>query len=293
MKIIIFGSGGQDGYYLKKLYEEKGYEVIGVSRSPGKGMQGSVTERDFVYDIIRQQMPAYVVHLAANSTTHHRALFENHETICTGTLNILEAVRLYNPACKVFLSGSAMQFLNEGKPINEQAPFHAGSAYSVARIQSVYAARYYREKFGLKLYVGYFFNHDSPLRAENHINQKIVQTVQRISNGSTERLELGNIEVRKEFGFAGDIANAITFLLNQDSVYEAVIGTGKAYSIKTWTEKCFSKVGLNWADFVDTKADFIPEYEVLVSDPELMMSLGWKPAVEIDELVDLMMLTKK
>lgn len=292
MKIIIFGVGGQDGYYLKKLYESKGYEVSGVSRNMEKGIQGSVTDREFVYDIIRKKLPTHVVHLAANSTTHHRALFENHETICTGTLNILEAVRLYNPLCKVFLSGSAMQFLNEGKPINEQAPFHAGSAYSVARIQSVYAARYYREKVGLKVYTGYFFNHDSPLRGENHINQKIVQAVQRISNGSTERLELGNIEVRKEFGFAGDIVNAITFLLNQDEVYEAVIGTGKAYAIKSWAEKCFSKVGLLWEDFVDTKADFTPEYELLVSNPELIMSLGWKPEVEIDELVDLMMLTK-
>lgn len=292
MKVIIFGSGGQDGNYLKSLYEEKGYEVLGVSRSKGKGIQGSVADREFVYEIVRNKVPTHVFHLAANSTTHHRALFENHETICNGTLNILEAVRLYNPTCKVFLSGSAMQFLNEGHPINELAPFHAASAYSVARIQSVYAARYYREKFGLKLYIGYFFNHDSPLRAENHVNQKIVRAVQRIKEGSAERLELGNIDVRKEFGFAGDIVKAMDVLMNQDVVYEAVIGTGKAYSIKAWAEKCFSKAGLLWTDFVDIKSDFTPEYEVLVSDPKLMMSLGWKPEVEMDELVELMMLTK-
>ncbi len=181
-----------------------------------------------------------------------------------------------------------MQFKNEGLPINEQTPFEAGSPYAVSRIQSVYAGRYYRKVAGLKVYTGYFFNHDSPLRSEQHVNQKIIRAVQRISHGSTGKLELGNIHVQKEFNYAGDVVNAIWKLVNQDHVFEAVIGSCKAYSIEQWIDYCFSKIGKNWQDFVVLKADFVPEYQVLVSDSALMMSLGWTPRVNFYELADLM-----
>jgi GDPmannose 4,6-dehydratase len=289
MRAVIFGVGGQDGFYLSNLLKLKQIEVIGISRK-GEYINGSVADYRFVETIIQQNQPDYIFHLAANSTTRHFALFENHETISTGTLNILEAVRLHSPHSKIFLSGSAMQFKNEGRPINEETAFEASSAYSVARIQSVYAGRYYREKFGMKIYVGYFFNHDSPLRTEHHVNQKIVKAVQRINTGSKERLELGNIDVQKEFGFAGDSVAAIWTLINQDLVFEAVIGTGNAYSIRDWVVQCFEKAGLNWNDHVLVKEDFIPEYKILVSNPDLIKSLGWQPEVGLKQLAELMML---
>ena len=288
MRVIIFGAGGQDGFYLNKLLQERCIEVVGISRK-GFFVQGDVADYGFVELMIKEHRPDYIIHFAASSNTRHSELFENHETISTGTLNILEAVRLHNPYSKVFLSGSAMQFKNEGLPINEETPFEASSAYSVARIQSVYAARYYREKFGLRVYIGYFFNHDSPLRSEQYINQKIVRAVQRIHRGSIEKLELGNIEMLKEFGFAGDCARAVWILLNQDKVFEAVIGTGQAYSIKDWVIECFESIEKDWLDYVNIQKDFIAEYNILVSKPDIIRSLGWEPEVGFKQLSQLMM----
>ena len=231
MKALIFGISGQDGYFLTELLRKKNIQIIGVSRSYGD-LIGYVGDYSFVESILKHHQPNYIFHFAANSTTNHSALFDNHNAISTGTLNILECVRLHCPTAKVFLSGSAMQFKNKGVPIDEQTPFEASSPYSIARIQSVYAGRYYRSAFGLLVYFGYFFNHDSPLRSEKHVNQKIVSSVKRIANGSTEKLELGNIDVKKEFNYAGDIVEAVWVLVNQDTVFEAIIGSGDAHSIQ-------------------------------------------------------------
>jgi GDPmannose 4,6-dehydratase len=287
-KAIIFGYNGQDGQYLGKLLDKKNLPFIGISRK-GEGTIGDVANYDFVESVILEYKPAYIFHLAARSSTHHSALFENHETICTGTLNILEAVKLHSPVTKVFLSGSAMQFRNNDTPINEDTPFDASSAYSVARIQSVYAGRYFRSKFELKVYVGYFFNHDSPFRTEHHVNQKIAQAVIRISKGSNEKLEIGNVNVKKEFNYAGDVVEAVWLLVNQDSVFEAVIGSGKAYSILDWVQCCFKKIGANWKDHVITNNSFIPEYDMLVSDPGKIKSMGWKAKTSFEELAEMML----
>jgi GDPmannose 4,6-dehydratase len=289
MKAIIFGANGQDGHYLNQLLSDNKIEVIGVSSSGGPWVNGDVGDFPFVESLIKQHKPDYIFHFAAISTTNHSALFDNHKAISTGTLNILESVKNYCPKCKVFLSGSALQFKNEGSAIDENTPFEANSPYAIARIQSVYAGRYYRNVFGLQVYVGFFFNHDSPLRTEQHINQKIVLTVKRIAGGSNEKLELGNIDVKKEFNFAGDIVKAVWLLVNQSVVFEAVIGSGQAYSIKDWTEYCFKKIDKKWQDFVIIKKDFIPEYEILVSNPKLIESIGWKPEIGFEQLADLML----
>jgi GDPmannose 4,6-dehydratase len=288
MKVIIFGSSGQDGIYLSKLLEKQGIEVLKVSRS-GNGINGSVADFGFVSSIVEINKPDFIFHLAAVSTTRHSALFDNHQAISTGTFNILESVRLHCQACRVFLSGSAMQFKNIGEPIDENTPFEASSPYSVSRIHSVYAGRYYRSAFGMKIYTGYFFNHDSPLRSVNHINQKIVSVVCRIARGSDEKLELGNIDVQKEFSFAGDIVEAIWKLVNQDDVFEAVIGSGKAYSIKDFTEYCFKKINKNYQDYLIIKEDFTPEYSVLVSNPSVIREIGWQSKTDFYQLADLMM----
>ena len=241
MKAIIFGINGQDGQYLNKLLSSNKIKVIGVSRSGEQWIKGDVSDFSFVESLIRQHKPDYIFHFSAISTTKHSALFDNHKAISTGTLNILESVKNHCPKCKVFLSGSALQFENKGLLIDEKTSFEAKCPYSIARIQSVYAGRYYRDAFGLQIYFGYFFNHDSPLRTEQHINQKIILAVKRINHGSNEKLELGDIDVRKEFNFAGDIVEAIWMLVNQNVVFEAVIGNGKAYSIKDWVEYFFKK----------------------------------------------------
>jgi GDPmannose 4,6-dehydratase len=289
MKAIIFGADGQDGYYLTELLTLNKVEVAGISPFDGVWMKGDVADFAFVEALIKSHQPEYIFHFAANSTTHHSALFDNHKAISTGTLNILESVKLHCCTTKVFLSGSAMQFKNEGLPIDEKTPFAANSAYSVARIQSVYAGRYYRDVFGLQVYTGYFFNHDSPLRTERHVNQKIAASVKRIANGSKESLELGNIDVQKEFNYAGDIVEAVWLFVNQTAVFEAVIGSGVVYSIKDYLEYCFKKIDKTWQDFVKIKQDFSPDYQVLISNPQLIKSIGWQPKIDFYRLADLMM----
>lgn len=288
MKAIIFGINGQDGFYLQKLFIELNIEVVGVSRNTGTWIIGNVADRIFVEDLIGQHKPDYIFHLAANSTTRHDVIFENHETISTGTLNILEAVFRYSLNSKVFLSGSGLQFVNKELPISEKDPFDASSAYCVARIQSVYAARYYRT-LGLKIYIGYFFNHDSPLRTDRHINQKIIATIKKIITGSNEVIEIGDLNTKKEFNFAQDLMEAIWVLVNQDEIFEAVIGSGNAYSIKDWIQICFDKVQIDWKKYVVEKNNFISEYKILVSDPSTIYSLGWKPKVDIYKLAEIML----
>src|SRR5690606_24524349 len=143
---------------------------------------------------------------------------------------------------RVFLSGSALQFRNDGAPIREDSAFEASSPYAVARIQSVYAARYYRKQ-GIKAYVGYFFHHDSPKRSDRHLSMRIVRAVQRISRGELATIPIGNLDTVKEFNFAGDLVEALWELVNQDQVFEAVLGSGKGYPIRRWLETCFSLIG--------------------------------------------------
>lgn len=288
MRAIIFGINGQDGHYLSRLFMSMKIEVIGVSRSTyNNNISGNISNLDFVTTLIKNTKPDFIFHFAANSTTNHEALFENNETICTGTLNLLETVYKYSKHSKVFLAGSAVQFENSGLPINEQTSFAANSPYAVSRIQSVYAGRYYRS-LGLKVYIGYFFNHDSPFRNERHINQKIALAVNRISKGSNEKIEIGDLNVKKEFNFAGDFMMAVWNLVNQDCIYEAVIGSGKAYSIKNWVDLCFKIIDKVPHEYVIEATSFKSEYKTLVSDPTLIFSIGYRPKIGISDLAKLM-----
>ena len=288
MRALIFGANGQDGIYLREHLESKDIEVIGASRS-NSSYQGSVSDKSFVSQLVKDLKPDFIFHLAANSTTKHDCLQENHETISTGTIHILESVKTYAPYSKVFLSGSALQFENNGRPINEKTPFVASSSYAASRIASVYMGRYFREAFETQVYVGYFFNHDSPLRSNRHVNKKIAQAAKDIKRGLTQKLQIGDISVKKEFNHAKDIVRAIWTLVGQNSTFETVIGSGVAYSIEDWIEICFSKVHLNWRNHVVIDPNFKPEYSCLVSDPTIIKSLGWEPIFSIKDLADEMM----
>lgn len=287
MKAIIFGVSGQDGHYLSILLKDSGYEVIGITRQDNS-LKVSISDHPSVAELVKLHQPAFIFHLAANSTTSHPALFENHATIATGTLNILEAVKVNSPLTKVFISGSGLQFKNNEQPIKETDPFEARDAYSVSRIQSVYAARYFRS-LGIKTYVGYFFNHDSPLRTERHMTKKIAEAAKRIGAGSNEKLEIGDVDAIKEYTYAGDIVKGIWTLVNQDEIAEANISSGNGYSIKDWLEQCFSIISKDWKNYVITNPDFESQYRQLVSDPSRIFSLGWKPEVSFEELANMMM----
>jgi GDPmannose 4,6-dehydratase len=288
MNAIVFGANGQDGYYLIELLKGHGVQAIGVSRS-GDFLRTDIASYREVVKLITDCQPNYVFHLAANSTTRHDVMFENHQTISTGTLNILEAVKKFSAHTKVFISGSGLQFLNNSKPIKETDPFEARDVYSVSRIQSVYASRYFKRNFGLQVYVGYFFNHDSPRRSERHMAQKIAASAIRISKGSNERLKIGDISVIKEWTFAGDVVEGIWHLVNQESIFEANLGSGKGYSIEDWLNQCFGIINKDWRDYIDFEDGFNPEYKQLVSDSSLIHSLGWDPKTDLKQLAKMMM----
>jgi len=288
MKVIIYGGQSQDGIYLNELLEKKGISVLKYSRN-SPILPGDVSDLKFIEESIKKNNPDYIFHFAATSSTKHETLFENHLSISTGTINILETVRKYSPHCKIFLAGSALQFENSGTAIDESAPFKASSAYSVSRINSTLLGRYYREYFNLKVYIGFLFNHDSPYRSEKHINQKIVKSVIRIAHGSNEKLIIGNVDVKKEFNYAGDIVEAIWTLVNQELYFEVVIGSGKVYTIKEWIEYCFNLCNINWLDHVTIDPSFVNSYETLQSNPAKIFELGWRPKVDFHTLAELML----
>ena len=290
MKALIFGANGQDGYYLQELCKLKSIAPFGVARS-GTVILGNVADYRQVEQLIKQYLPTYIFHLAANSTTRHDALFENHETISTGTLNILEAVKKYSPTSKVFITGSGLQFKNTGNPISENDEFEANSAYSVARIHSVYAARYYRS-LGIRAYVGYLFHHESPQRKASHVAKMIALAAQRIAAGSNEILEIGDLAVCKEWTYAKDVMQGIMTLLDQDKIFEATVGSGLAYSIENWLEQCFTLIGKDWHDHVRLRPGFVSEYKQLVSNPKTINALGWHPSATFSELAKMMMLAE-
>ena len=286
-KAIIFGSNGQDGFYLTQLLRLNNIEVICVSRN-SSSIIGDVKNFEFVKNLIKKIVPDYVFHFAAKSSTNHDSLFDNHNSISLGTLNILESIRLFAPGSKVFLSGSALQFKNEGIPINENTPFESRSAYSAERIYSVYLARYYREKFNIKIYIGYLFNHDSPHRSELHFNQKIIKIASQIKAEKLKNVDLGNLNIKKEFNFAGDIVKAIWILLNQDIEFEVVIGSGISHSLADWVKICFQKFNLNFEKHVLSSSNYSYEYDILVSNPKKIYSLGWVPLLNMSQLAELM-----
>lgn len=283
--VIIFGISGQDGFYLKRLCEGNGYKVIGVSRSTGDWIQGSVSDKAFVVQLIKQHQPYCVFHLAANSSTRHDLIFENNETICTGSINILEAVYTVSNHSKIFLSGSGLQFANKGVPIIETDDFFAGSPYAAQRIYTTYLARYYRT-LGVQVYVGYFFHHDSPLRSDRHLNIKIVNAALQIKAGSNEVIEIGNPDVIKEFNHAQDMMQAVWLLVSQEMIHEAVIGSGKGYTIWDWINLCAEITGADLKKHVRINNEFKAEFEQLVSDPFALVQLGWKPTYTIRELAE-------
>lgn len=287
MKILIFGANSQDGHYLAAACGRRGAEVLGVSRN-GDWLHGDVASFEFVESLIRDHRPDLVVHLAACSTTRHEALFENHATIGTGALNIFEAVKRWAPDCKVFVTGSGLQFVNTGNPVSEHDQFDHTSAYVAVRNYSVFLARYYRT-LGIRTYVGYLFHHESPLRKPNHVSQMIVQAVRRIAAGSEEVITLGDITVQKEWTFAGDIVEGIITLVEQEDVFEAVIGSGVAFSIENWLESCFALIGRDWRRNVRIREGFSPEYVKLVSDPRSINALGWRPKVGMGDLARMML----
>ena len=284
---IIFGASGQDGYLLNNILINNQVTTHLVSRN-NSPIKGDVSNYDFVSNLINSVKPDYIFHFAATSIVSHEFLFENHTSISLGTINILESVKTYSKGSKVFIAGSAEQFENNGEPINELTPFKANSTYSAERIYATHISRYFREKYNVQVYLGFFFHHDSPFRSNNHLNQRIINFAKDLSVESKVKFRIGDYNIQKEFNYSGDFMEAVWLLINQDIVYEVVIGSGKPYPISDWLELAFAKRNLDWKDWIELDLEFHKPYDKLFSDPSLMKSLGWAPKIDKDGLLNLM-----
>jgi len=291
---VIFGANGQDGWYLKDLLLKRNIRVISVSRNSSECLNGDVGDYSFVSSLIKTTQPKFIFHLAATSRVSHNFFRDNLNSITTGTFNVLESVFRFSPKSKVFLAGSAMQFENEGKPISEDSPRSNSTQYALCRNHMVEIVRYYREPpFNLRIYVGYLFHHDSTLRSEGHLNQRIVKTLKRISLGSNEKLIIGDTSIRKEYNFAGDIVRAVWEIINQDIYFDLVVGSGKAYSIMDWIELCASNLNLNIEKILEYDPTFVKPFDLLISNPEKLISTGWSPEIDIKDLCTMMLNDQK
>ena len=287
MKALIFGVTGQDGHYLKLLLQNAGVSVVGVARRGGD-VQLDVKNREDVCGIIRATRPDYIFHLAAESSAAHQYLWENHDAIGTGTLSILDAVDKESPDSRVMLVGSGLQFVNDGRPLDEEAALDHSSPYAIARNYSLFAGRYFRQR-ERRIYFAFLFNHDSPLRTARHLNMNIAMAAVRIARGSSEKLLIGDLTAEKEFNFAGDVVSALWCLVQQDDVFECVVGSGECYPVSTWVELCFRHVGLDWEQHVTFAENYTSPYRRLVSNPNRLKNLGWHPTMDITQLSRIVM----
>lgn len=264
---IIFGGAGQDGFYLEQILQREGVTVHSFSRD-----DCDVGYYVYVENKVRSLKPDYVFHLAAKSTVSHEALRPNQLAIVNGTLNILSAVHKYAPHCRVFLSGSILQFEPSLEPLTVHGKRSYASPYAVQRHASTDMGRYYRT-LGLKIYTGYFSYHDSPRRSEKHLVKRLLTLAR--NDGQVE-----NPWDTKEWNFAGDMMEAVWILVNQDVLFETMLGSGAAHSVASFYLACRDALGKNslW-QWRETRKP-----TTCCVDATPMKTLGWKPRISMEQL---------
>jgi len=314
-RAFITGITGQDGSYLAELLLSKGYEVYGlVRRSSTFSTQrldhlyqdpheqdvrleliyGDVLDRASLVAALRKARPHEVYHLAAQS--HVQVSFDlpvhTGDVTGLGALRLFDAVREVAPDARVFQAASSEQFGNAQESTqSESTRFAPRSPYAVAKVYAYFAAVNYREAYGLAVSNGILFNHESPRRGETFVSRKISQAAARINRGSDERLYLGNLDARRDWGFAGDYVQAMWTMLQQDSPDDYVIATGKTHSVRDFLQRAFAHAGLRWQDHVESDPRYLRPTEVdsLCGDAtKARAALGWAPTVEFDDLVRMM-----
>ncbi len=318
-KALITGITGQDGSYLAELLLSKGYEVYGIIRRSSSFNTdridhiyqdphqpecrlflhyGDLTDGTVLRRILEKVQPDEVYNLGAQS--HVRVSFDEPEytadVVALGTLRLLEAVRDFQErtqrqvkfyqACSSEMYGKVREI-----PQRETTPFYPRSPYAAAKVYAYWQTVNYREAYGLFACNGILFNHESPRRGETFVTRKITRAATRIKLGLQEKLYLGNLEARRDWGFAGDYVEAMWLMLQQEEPDDYVIATGKNYLVKEFLEKVFSKLDLEWKKFVETDPRYFRPTEVdnLLGDPtKAQQKLGWEPKINIDQLVDMM-----
>ncbi len=305
---LITGATGQDGSYLAELLLSKGYKVFGMVRRSSSEkferiahlmgkielVQGDLLDQYSLNEAIRTTCPDEVYNLAAQSfvpTSWNQPVLTG-EFTALGVPRLLEAIRHVNPKIRFYQASSSEMF---GKvretPQNENTPFYPRSPYGVAKVYGHYITVNYRESYGLFAVSGILFNHESPRRGLEFVTRKVSNAVARIKLGLQKELLMGNLDAKRDWGFAGDYVEAMWLMLQQPTPEDFVVGTGEAHSVKELVETAFSHAGLNWKDFVKQDQKFMrpADVDMLVADAsKARKMLGWKPKVNFRELVAMM-----
>lgn len=275
MKALICGVAGQDGSYLARLLLDKGYEVIGTSRDAmmtsfsnlyklgiAKEIQTtSMATNDFrsVLNTVQKYQPDEIYNLAGQTSValSFEQPVEAMESIAGSTLNLLEVLRFVARPIRFYNAGSSECFGETGvTAATEESPFCPRSPYAVAKASAYWLLRNYREAYGVFACTGILFNHESPLRPERFVTQKIVRSAVRIADGSTEKLELGNIDIYRDWGWAPDYVEAMWMMLQLDTPDDFVISTGASHSLEEFVCRTFAFFDLNWRDHVTFNNQF-------------------------------------
>ncbi|GAB4469430.1 MAG: GDP-mannose 4,6-dehydratase [Anaerolineae bacterium] len=307
-KALITGITGQDGSYLAELLLEKGYEVIGLVRRTSTVnferighiqehltlVSGDLLDQTSIQDVLREHRPQEVYNLAAQSfvqTSWKQPVFTG-EVTALGVTRILDAIRAVDPEIRFYQASSSEMF---GKvrevPQKETTPFYPRSPYGVAKVYGHWITVNYRESYGMHATSGILFNHESPRRGLEFVTRKVTDGAVRIKLGLATQLALGNLDARRDWGFAGDYVKAMWLMLQQDTPDDYVIATGKTWSVQELVETAFTCVGLDWREYVVQDPRFMrpAEVDLLVGDPsKAKRQLGWEPEVTFQQLIEMM-----
>ncbi len=304
---LICGVSGQDGAYLAQLLLNKGYTVFGTSRD----VQGSsfanlkkldikdqvsyisMVPEDFrsVLVALRKSNPDEIYYLAGQSSVglSFEQPAETIQSITLGTLNILEGCRMMEQSIKIYHAGSGECFGDtHGEPANEKTPFYPMSPYAVAKSSAYWLVNNYRDAYGLFACTGILFNHESPLRPERFVTQKIIRAVQRIAQGSKEQLKLGRLDIARDWGWAPEYVEAMWLMLQQDRPEDFVIATGTTITLEEFVKTAFEQANLNWKDYVIQDPSLFRPTDLTVGRADPRKSnhvLAWKASTQGVEVV--------
>jgi GDPmannose 4,6-dehydratase len=307
-RALITGVTGQDGSYLAELLLAKGYEVVGVVRRTShhsyeriehlleriEVVAADLLDQHSLTVVLQDTRPDEVYNLAAQSyvpTSWTQPVLTG-EFTALGVTRILEAIRLVHPVARFYQASSSEMFGRVTEtPQRETTSFYPRSPYGVAKVYGHWITVNYRESYNLYAVSGILFNHESPRRGIEFVTRKVTDGVARIKLGLARQISLGNLDARRDWGFAGDYVDAMWRMLQQPSPQDYVIGTGKTHSVRELVEAAFSHVGLDWEKHVVTDPRFMrpAEVDLLLADPsKARQELGWTPAVDFQHLIAMM-----
>lgn len=308
-KVLITGITGQDGSYLAEFLLKKNYKVFGLTRRTStvttgriehiidkiELVEGDLLDQHSLTHTVKDIKPDEVYNLAAQSfvPTSFRQPVLTGEATALGVTRMLEAIRVGHPKAKFYQASSSEMFGKACKvPQNEKTPFYPRSPYGVAKVYGHWITVNYRESYGLFAVSGICFNHESPRRGIEFVTRKISRGVARIKLGIQEKLFLGNLEAKRDWGFAGDYVEAMWLMLQQKEPEDFVIGTEETHSVKEFCQKAFEVAGIkNWQDYIeiDKKLYRPAEVDLLVADAsKARKKLGWRPKTSFNQLVEIM-----